>query len=260
METPEARSSSAERSGWGPKPPRSPRHQVASAPRRAMSASVARSARWLLYTPPKTASLISTVPARHAGEIAGVAGAVAEGERAERLIEPVAHAPDRLVHEQRAHVDAAARHGAAARALEPVRIERGGGEPGERLGRLVAAAPRGLAPELEHRQHLEPRALDAEAAQQLEVALAELERVGVVELGHGHDREQPHRREPPDPLERPLEAAGAAQAVVVGGAPAVEAHANLERIARRIAQAAQRGGARHGEQGAVGEHGHGAVG
>src|SRR5438445_497351 len=175
MATPEARRRSAARSGWGPKPPRSPRQKVASAPRRPMSASTAPRARSFAYTPPNTASrvLISSVPAGHAGHLAGVAGAVTDREAAQRVGQARPHARAGLVHQQRAHEHAAAGHGAAAPALQSRGVERLGRQAREGLGGLVVPVEPDLAPEPEERQHLEARARDPGGAQQPEVALAE---------------------------------------------------------------------------------------
>src|SRR5438093_10547917 len=89
---------------------------------------------------------MSGVPARHAGHVAGEAGAVSEAERSEAFAQPPPHASGGLVDEERAHEHAAARHGAAARALEASGINALRGEVGKGFHSLVGESEMRLEP------------------------------------------------------------------------------------------------------------------
>src|SRR5438477_597238 len=180
---PLARSSASDFSGAGPNPATSPRHQAVSAPRPAMSASVARNARWFAYTPPNAASRVtprgvagiwrSAVRARHAGHPARDARRVRERERPRAGYERVGHPASGLVHEQRTDVDPATRHRPARAALEPVRIERLARQRRQRLRAGPATGARDLAPEPEHGQELDARHPHALAGEHRDAALGE---------------------------------------------------------------------------------------
>src|SRR5881628_1769564 len=174
---------------------------------------------------------MSGVPARHAGHVAGEAGAVSEAERSEAFAQRPPHASGGLVDEERAHEHAAARHGAAARALEASGINALRGEVGKGFHRLVAARARGLAPEPEEGEELQARAPEPRLAQHPDVALAELERIVTRALGRGHDREQA--------VQRASEGALAPERVVLLRPRTVEAHADLEREAGALAEPPQ---------------------
>src|SRR5262245_383753 len=91
-----ARNRGKTRLGWGPKAPRSPRQKSASASRRRASWMAAASARWLLYTPPKTAIrsyvalLAGSIGAQGPVLVAGETGLMTQCEGTLRLGERVA--------------------------------------------------------------------------------------------------------------------------------------------------------------------------
>src|SRR5437867_2005396 len=202
---------------------------------------------------------MSGVPARHAGHVAGEAGAVSEAERSEAFAQRPPHASGGLVDEERADEHAAARHGAAARALEASGIKALRGEAGKGFHRLVAARARGLAPEPEEGEQLQARAPEPRLAQHPDVALAELERIVARALGRGHDREQAVVLEREQAFQSASEGASAPERVVLLGPRTVEAHADLEREAGATAEPPQLLDAALREQRAVREHGAGAV-
>ena len=91
-------------------------------------------------------------------------------------------------------------------------------------------------------------------AQHRPIALAEHQRVLVGGLGRGDDRQQARGLARHQPGEGASERSRAADAVVRGLVPAIEADAQLERVARVVREPPQLGQALAREERAVGEH------
>ncbi|MCH7780905.1 MAG: Na/Pi cotransporter family protein, partial [Acidobacteria bacterium] len=109
--------------------------------------------------------------ATRALDVTGPARLVAERKRVQRVGKRLAHLALGFVDQDRTDPDAAAGDHAASTALKMIPAETRVVPGAQALPVCIGAAAFDLRADLEHRQHLEPRFVDADLAEQLEEAL-----------------------------------------------------------------------------------------
>src|SRR5579885_1013203 len=180
---------------------------------------------------------------------------VSQPVRAERFVERAAQPGIRRLDQDGANVNAAVGDNPAVVTDQLAMVEAVHHLRGDVLHLVVAALPLGLSPQPQGRQHLDPRPVAADRAQQPHEAVVQLGVVLVVPgAGHGEDWQEAMGQELPHAAEGAVESPLAADGVVVRRGEAVDGYTELQAVRRRVLCLPQAPQPVLLEDGAVGQH------